>query len=220
MADQHKPVIWLIDENEYELRTHRAILAKILTEQVEIRALQPYPNLDDNTVLLEDPRTACIIIDQKIKEAGIAGYAGIDLARFLRAISPKLPIYILTNFAAEEDEFAGSEWSVEDIIAKGDMVDTEKRQTTAARILRRINVYHDILGERETRFRVLLKRSLEADLSADEQGELDELLLQRSAHVLVEELKQIKQLQEIIEAHESLMSAIDQANRRTCHDAQ
>lgn len=211
MATDDRPIVWLIDENEYELQTHQIVISRMLKGQVEVRQLQPTANLGDYMGLIQNSLTACVIIDQRLKEAGIAKYNGIDLALFLRGINPKLPIFILTNFADAEDEFAGGEWSVEDIIAKDSLTHADRRGVMAARILRRINVYGDILGQRETRFRELLKKSLESDLDTEEQAQLDELLFQRSAGILTEELKQIGRLQEVIEAHQALMKAIPQS---------
>ncbi len=217
MSDSEKPIIWLIDDNEHELRTHRNRLAEMLTDQVDVRPLQPFKTLGENVTLLDDPLTACVVVDERLKETGTASYTGIELAGFLRAINPKLPIYILTNFADEEDEFAQGKWSVEDILAKTDMTDANKRQVASARILRRIDVYRDILTKREYRLRDLLSKSLDADLDSAEQKELRELQLQRSAPALAIELGQLEQLTKVIEAHKTLMETIDAAARTQGH---
>ncbi len=73
---------------------------------------------------------------------GIATYTGIELARDLRRINSKIPIYILTNYA---DEFVDGEWSVEDI-AKGSFRDDKQNEITSSRIIRRIDVYKIFWG--------------------------------------------------------------------------
>ncbi|HYT41863.1 MAG TPA: hypothetical protein VEP90_05925 [Methylomirabilota bacterium] len=199
-------IIWLIDENRYELRTHRSILKRMMPESIEVRTIIAYKNLDDYLPLLNDPQTACIITDQKLKVTGIATYTGIELAEYLRAINTKIPIYILTNFADDSDEFIGGEWSVEDILRKDELSDVSKQKTLTARILRRIGVYEDILGEREEKFHTLLKKSMEGELENSELQELDELRLQKISPNLARELEQVIQMEQIVRAHEELMS--------------
>jgi RecB family exonuclease len=50
-----------------------------------------------------------------------------------------------------------------------------------ARMLRHINVYFNALGDREKRFRELLKKSLNETISEGEQKELEELEFSRVA---------------------------------------
>jgi len=178
----------------------------MMPESIEVRTIIAYKNLDDYLPLLNDPQTACIITDQKLKVTGIATYTGIELAEYLRAINTKIPIYILTNFADDSDEFIGGEWSVEDILRKDELSDVSKQKTLTARILRRIGVYEDILGEREEKFHTLLKKSMEGELENSELQELDELRLQKISPNLARELEQVIQMEQIVRAHEELMS--------------
>jgi FixJ family two-component response regulator len=156
-----KKIIWLIDENENELRTYTRKLKRMMPDSVQINPVfPPYRKKEEYISVLNDPDTACIIIDQRLKDTGIATYTGIELAQYLRSINQKIPIYILTNYAEAEDEFAGGKWSVEDVIPKDALNNEEQLHTVEARIRRHINIYEDILNARAKRFNELLKKSL------------------------------------------------------------
>ena len=216
--NNEQPIIWLVDENLDELRTYHKTLKKLMPTSVEVRDISAYPLLDDYLPILEEPRTACIITDQKLKVTGIATYTGIELAKFLRKINSKIPIYILTNFP-DDEEFIGGEWSVEDIIKKSELNDEDERLILVARIQRHINVYEDIRGEREERFNYLLNKSLNSDLDNSELQELEALGLQRTAPNLTRELTQIKQMGEVVRAHEELMEQLKHYSHMEKDDA-
>ncbi len=208
-----KRIIWLIDENENELKTYCRDLKNLMPDSVQIEGMIPLPRKEDYlSPMLENTSTATVIIDQRLKDTGIADYMGIDLARFIRSVNSKLPIYILTNYAQEEQEFAGSRWSVEDIINKADFTDDEKKLTLKARFLRRINVYSDVLEERERKFNQLLRKSLKEELTADELKEFSELDFHRTSTTLASEISQLQELEEIVEKHKKLMEKFKQAS--------
>ncbi len=207
-----KCIIWLIDENENELKTYHRDLKKLMSDSVQIEAITPFPHKEDYiSAVLENKSTATIIIDQKLKDTGIADYLGIELAKFLRKINNKLPIYILTNYAKNDEEFVGSKWSVEDIIDKSLFKNDEDLAILKARILRRINVYNDVLEERERRFNDLLRKSLEDELTADEVKEFSDLDFHRTSTTLANEIPQLQELEKIIEEHRKLMEKFKQA---------
>jgi len=205
-----KSIIWLIDENVNELNTYCRDLKKLMSDSVQIEAIVPFPLKEDYiSTVLENRNTATIIIDQKLKDTGIADYLGIELARFLRSVNHKLPIYILTNFPNDE-EFVGSKWSVEDIINKADFTDDEMKLTLKARILRRINVYTDVLKERELKFTNLLRKSLKEELTSDELQEFSELEFHRTSTTFASEIPQLRELEKIVEKHKELMEKFKQ----------
>jgi hypothetical protein len=64
--------IWLIDENKLEIRASKRTLHRMLSASVDVEDLfPPYPKVQDYHGLLTDPDTACIIIDQRLKDTGI-----------------------------------------------------------------------------------------------------------------------------------------------------
>ena len=209
-----RETIWLIDENEHEVRTSLRILRRILPESILIKPIfPPYREKTDYHALLQDPATACIIIDQRLKDTGIANYSGIELANYLRSIDTKVPIYILTNFIDDFHKSQGNTWIVEDVLDKGSFSGDEgRRMEIAARIVRRINVFEDILGEREKRFHELLSKSFDQELSQDELTELRSLQEARMNSVLVDELKQLSALEQELDKYKSILSKLEKKN--------
>lgn len=206
MADANvRPVIWFIDEKEDEQRVWGNALRSALLGAVEIRSQVPFKTLEEYLPLLSDLQTVAIITDQRLKNSGVAPYTGIELAEYIRTINTKLPVYILTNFPDDEDAFEGLTWSVEDIIGKKELNDPEARKVIAARILRRVNTFRDILGERSERIRELLLKSSQNTLSASELDELERLGFEKSSSMLAEQLTQARQLDQLIQVQESLM---------------
>lgn len=215
-----KHVIWVIDENEDESLTYVSQLEMILPDSITVEAIfPPYRQKADYLPILENPETACFVIDQKLKDTGIATYTGIELAQYLRGINSKIPIYILTNYADEDDEFVGGEWSVEDIIAKGSLRDDRQSEITSSRIIRGIDVYEDILGQREKRFRDLLRKSLNDELEEAELQELEELQFERTAPTLASELAELRQLEQLTTINQALLESLNQMTASGGKDA-
>lgn len=206
MTETESLVVWLIDEDEHQLRTYRAMLEKAIPSEgnIEVKGIKAYPKKVDYLEVLNDPRTASIIIDQRLKETGEADYTGIELAQFLRSINDKLPIYILTNYP--EDEMANGDWSVEDVISKEEIGKKDRQQVIVARLLRRISVHQVILGEREQRFRALLKKSLDSELNEKEQDELNELRFARISAIAASEEGRRGELEDTFKKMDLLLS--------------
>ncbi len=216
----NKHIIWLIDDNKDELRTYRNALKPDMPQGVQIKAIPPYPRKADYaSTLLENPDTACIIIDQKLKNTGIATYTGIELAQHLRGINTKIPIYILTNFPDEKGEFAGGEWSIEYIISKKSFGNEEGTQIAKARILRHMKVYGDILDERSKRFNELLKKTLDDSLDEAELEELAELQFEQTAPTLAKEVEELQKLKQIAKTNEKLIDLLSQNKDAESTDA-
>ena len=203
--------IWLIDENGPEIRASLKILSRMLSPSVDIAPINPpFSTMQEYHVLLQDLDTASIIIDQRLKDTGIANYTGIELANHLRSIDTKIPLYILTNFAEDFDVKSGSGWSVEDVIDKGRLSgDENTRREVAARILRRINVFGDILDEREERFHDLLVKSLSQSLSVDELEELERLQEIRASSILADEINQLGEIEQALQKQREILQTLD-----------
>lgn len=203
--------MWFIDENENQLRTYTRKLTRMMQpEGIQIKPIfPPYRTKEEYISVLNDPETVCIVIDQRLKDTGEATYTGIELAQYLRGINKKLPIYILTNFAGEKEEFAGGEWSVEDIIQKDTLNDEKQAFIIKARILRHINIYEDILNERAKRFNELLRKSLYEELDELELQELEELQFERTAPTLAKEFPELKKLEQVVKTNEELLKMLN-----------
>ena len=200
-------VIWLIDENETELRTFQRELANRLGGNVKVEATAPYSKMQDYVKkALSDEKTVGIIIDQRLKNTGKAHYNGTELAEYLRGINPKLPIYILTNYPA--DLCSDEESNVEYILGKEDFKNDAKANTIAARILRHIDTYTDILSERGQRFKELLEKSMKHKLARDEYDELEKLKYIRLSPILAGELEKAQKLEQTISANQKLLAQL------------
>lgn len=205
-------IIYFVDENNSQAKLYKGRIARILpNEGIRVDLIYPpYRSKEEYLPLLEDTRTACFILDQKLKDTGIATYTGIELAKYLRSVDTKVPIYILTNVTGDS-EYSGNEWSVEDIIPKDLLTDQARAaevETLRARMLRRINIYSDILGEREQRFRILLQNSLVNDISDAEIEELNQLQLSRTAVVVAREQQQLHEMEEMVRKHKEVLEKL------------
>lgn len=207
----NKRILWLIDENKRQSRTSVNQLRMILPNSITVEPIfPPYRQKAEYLPVLDDPDTVCFVIDQKLKDTGIATYTGIELAQYLRSINHKIPIYILTNYAEAQDEFLGGEWSVEEIISKGIWSDDKLSEITKARIIRRIDVYEDILGKREKRFSQLLRKSLNDELNEAELQELEQLQFERTAPTLASEVAELSQLEKLSKINQALLDHLTQ----------
>lgn len=196
------PKLWLIDENKQQAETYANVFKSQFPNSILVEVLcPPYISMREYLGLLNSSDTACIVIDQRIKDTGIATYFGIELAQFLRSINTKIPIYILTNVPDDPDAFLEGGWSVEDIIDKSDLakIGSEKLNVIIARILRRILNYSDYLAEREQKFNSLLRKTLSGEMSDEDKKELEEIQFERTAPILAEELPKLQELNKVLD---------------------
>jgi hypothetical protein len=209
--------LWLIDENRDQMETYVNVLSRLFPE-LQVLPMEPKERMQGYVQsVLTDPETACIIIDQKLKDTGVARYFGIELASYLRAIDTKLPIYILTNYPDEKEQFEEGAWSVEDIIDKRELSDLDSNYTRnlKARLLRRINTYNDLLADRERQFQGLLRRSLSEELSPDEMRELEELQSVRGAPIAAIEVELLARVETTLREYEKKMAQYETKDLET-----
>lgn len=167
--------IYFVDEDEDQRETYSLMLQECFPkekESVQVIGIEPKANVGDMSFLVEDKNVVAIILDEQLKESGVAQYFGIELASYLRSLNKKIPIYILTSFPQSEELIEG-EMDVEDILSKQDLA--TKKDTVGARILRRIDTYLEVYKSRDIRFELLLRKSIESSLSEKEFIELKEL---------------------------------------------
>lgn len=201
-----KRIVWFVDENKDQLSRYQRSLQHALGSSVDVHGIMPYPTKDEYcSAILCSPGTVAIILDQRLKDTGKADYEGIELAKYLRRVMTKLPIYILTNFPIDDDVFEDNEWSVEYVIDKADLSDASKTKKLASRIIRHIDVYEDILADREARFHELLVKSLDSKLSASEKEELRKVNAFRASPILAQELKAMEQLDKCIQTQKRIL---------------
>lgn len=199
--------VYLIDENEQQRRTYVRSLTDLFSDcDLRIEGRGPLPSLGSYASLLANNEIAAFILDQKLEDGGV-DYSGTQLSSHLRGIVPKIPIVILTNYAEDLSLFAEGEGDVEYIISKRVMGDPSSReaQIFKSRFLRRLNVFSDILGSRESRYHELLVRSLNSPLSEQEQREMDTLEGERMAPVAAVERSRQREIDADIQRLKDLL---------------
>jgi len=174
-------IVLLVDENEEQRRAFGRNLAELLRNTgLEVREMTPLPSPTDYAPLLAQGDIAALILDQKMEDGGV-GYSGTQLSAHLRGIASKLPICILSNYTDDRALFEDGEADVEYIIPKRILIDptTKDAQIFKARLLRRLDQFSDVLGDRAQRYHHLLVKSLREALTPEEQKDLGLLEIER-----------------------------------------
>lgn len=180
--------IFFVDEDDDQRETYSLMLQECFPKDSSapvVVGIPPKPKLSDMRFLVEDEEVVSIVLDEQLKDSGVATYLGIELAEYLRGLNKKIPIYILTSYPHSE-ELSEGEMKVEDILSKQDL--PERKDIVGARILRRIDNFLDVASEREVRFEALLRKSMSSSLDESEKIEFVELDYLRSAPFEVDEI--------------------------------
>ncbi len=189
--------IFFVDEDDDQRESYALMLQECFPKDCaapEVVGIPPRPTFNDMRFLVEDEDVVAIVLDEQLKESGVATYLGIELAEYLRGLNKKIPIYILTSYTGSE-ELSEGEMKVEDILSKQDLPD--RKNVVGARMLRRINNFLDVSTDREARFETLLRRSISEELSEGEKKEFVELGYLRSAPFEVDEIYSDEKLKKL-----------------------
>jgi DNA-binding NarL/FixJ family response regulator len=170
MTKNANRVIWLIEDDENDAEEYKRFLEQ--SGQLKIVFESPRPAVIDYAELLTDPDTVAFIIDQRLSDFANAPYEGLDLADYLRTLRPELPIFILTNYAGN-DELESKGQSADSIIKKEILRD--HTDVVVARILRSIQRYEAALTEKQQRLKTLIDRKIAQGLTEAEEQELQSL---------------------------------------------
>ncbi|MGZ8250895.1 MAG: hypothetical protein ACXW1P_01000 [Methylophilaceae bacterium] len=180
--------IAFVDEDPDQRKTYGLLLQECFSKDEmapKVVGYEPTPEMPDMNFLVTTKDIVTVILDEQLKESGIAKYLGIELASYLRSLNKKIPIYILTSYP-ESDELINNEISVEDILNKQDL--PARKLIEGARILRRIDNFLDISTDREKRFEQLLRGSINGEIDEKEKQEFIELGYLRSTPFETEEI--------------------------------
>jgi FixJ family two-component response regulator len=221
MENEPKLTIWVVDEIDADLQTTVTALKRHLKNkaQIDVVGLSAItrPKKEDYLSIVSNPRTAALILDQRLKTRGSVDHTGIELALFLRNVSPNIPIYIMTGYTTENgepnDEFNGTDWSVEDILDKSILSKKSEMNRFVERLLRRINVHVTITEEREKMFQTLLLRSMEAELTPEEQEEFDRISFERLGALALSDQLQQRQMEDALNRLEKAIAFFDEQNK-------
>lgn len=189
--------IYFVDEDDDQRETFSLMLQACFPDNAQspkVFGVEPRPEVGDMRFLVEDKDVVTIVLDEQLKDSGVAKYFGIELAEYLRGLNKKIPIYMLTSYP-ESEELVEGEMKVEDILSKQDL--PARKEVVGARILRRIDNYLDITTEREARFELLLRKSFSEELDGNEASEFEELGYLRSAPFEIDEIYSAESLKKL-----------------------
>lgn len=194
--------IIFIDDDSDIRATYELSMKMMFEDEFEIICLDAKPSIAEMMQLLDTlPDKVTYFVDEKLKHSGIASYTGTELIESLRVVDTKIPIYILTSFSDEVEQYLGD---IEFVIDKNYWESDEEEENLKKRFLRHINTYKDIKSEQAKRFDELLEKSLFSTLSKDEIVEFNALNLERSKKVSGERLISDESLAELTAASDEL----------------
>ena len=197
-----KVVLW-IDEEQRALDSFAGFLQECFGDEVILVPEMPKNEIVDMLDRISvDRDIVAIVLDQKLKSTGMARYTGIELAEAIRRNDAKLPVYMLTN---HKDDIGDLEYQVEYVLEKDYLCDGAYLRTVSARVRRHINVFKDIISEREQRFDELLRKSIGNGLTADEEKEFAELDFWRNKSVLSQEEHWAEDLKKELDEQEGIL---------------
>lgn len=165
-------VIALVDDDPGAIDTIRRLLEREGLGPVEVFDPKDFANVADYNFLASIGQFGAVILDQKLDELSGVPYTGLELAKYLRAFRPELPLYILTNFPDDSGQFEEAR-EVEDIIAKRDFNQSPAKYV--ARILRATSRYEEALSVKSKELGDLIDKRLADTLTNPEAERLAEL---------------------------------------------
>jgi hypothetical protein len=194
--------IIFIDDDSDIRATYEISMQMMFDDKFEIVCLDAAPSLKDMMKVLDGiPDKVTYFIDEKLKHSGIASYTGTELVENIRVLDSKVPIYILTSFSDEIEQYLGD---IEFVIDKNYWETDEEEHNLKKRFLRHINTYKDIKSEQAKRFDELLEKSLFTTLLEGEIEEFKALNLGRSKKMANESLISDESLVELKVASDEL----------------
>lgn len=201
-----KSVVLYIDEEPKALKLNGRALQRCFGTEATVIPIEP-DMIKEKMVerIFSYENLGTVIIDQKLNAAGTASYFGTELAKALRILDKKIPVYILTNFSQELDS---NDANVEYILSKDDLSDPKKTETISTRLRRHLNVFSDIMSTRETRYEELLRKSQICQLSEDELDEFKSSGFYREKKILASELIDATELQMKLEKIEKKLADV------------
>lgn len=217
MDEEEKPIIYYLDDTEEGRRDLQMQLRSLFEADFKVLEMPLSQAVEEYTKLLADQPIAGIFIDQNLDETGeIAGYTGVKLVGYLRAIFTKLPIYLVTGHLIQgelESEEAGD---ADLVVSKGELVtDSPTSLRFRRQFLRRVEQYEKALRDTQLRFRGLLSKKFGEGLSPEEKSEYDALRVTREIATDEAEGQSAKAVNDQIDKIADLLRRVDQIKERT-----
>ncbi len=210
MPKDIKPIIWLVDEVKAELKIHSEVL-RVALPDFAIQTIHEPRTKQEVLPALEERRTVCFLLDQRMKSAGGCEHNGIDIAEYINQVNPDIPVFILTGFGDFWDEFEAGARYVEGILDKDDLqLDTTRLKRISSQILRRIDLYLRKRSQQGERLDDLLAKSLERELDKNELAELRQLEVAQDRAGLIREMELASRIGKVLEEHDRVMKKAGQ----------
>ncbi|WP_193161208.1 hypothetical protein [Microbulbifer hainanensis] len=195
-----------IEDQEDARKTFSNTLKRIYGLEYEIVTPIPCAEiLEMREKLFNFESPAAFVLDEKLQFTGETKYSGSDLAKAIREIDSKIPVYILTSYAGDVDPLSGE---IEFVIDKTIAGDPDRRKMLAQRMRRHQETFNDIKTNRANRFNYLLAKSINESLSAEELAEYEELNILRVKNALLNEQIPTQELESQIEQQNKLLNEI------------
>ncbi|WP_122509254.1 hypothetical protein [Pseudomonas viridiflava] len=177
-------IIFIDDEHDSRL-IYEDVLQDMYGDEFEVTAIPPSDTLELMLGNLEKiENIVSIVIDEKLKVEGAADYQGSELVEAIRTLDSKMPLYILTSEITLIPPPFGS---VEYVIDKTRINNDNYKEQCSMLMRRHINSFNDIKTQRAERFDILLRKSINSDLSPEETAEYEELNFTRAKYVYATE---------------------------------
>lgn len=201
-------IVYVDDKKEEQGIYSRIIRRFVEAMRIDLQVLSPETELKDMVSrITEIQELKAIILDERMDEAHVVKYSGIILAEELRAIYPKIPIYILTSFPGDiSDE---DKHSIDCIIQKNKIADPNESKTVAERLKRHIETFQDVLVIQNSRFQKLLQKRIEDVITDEENDELEKLGFFIKAPILYKETRTYKDLEKSLKQQSEFIEEIE-----------
>ena len=207
MMTEKKVVLW-IDEEQMALDTWTNTFEDVFGEEFQVISEIPLSEMKSMVERIQgEHNLAALILDQRLKETGVASYTGMELAEAVRQFDPKIPIYILTNHI---NDIGDQDYLVEYVLEKDNMVDEAYLQKISARVRRHADIYIDIISDRERQFDELLRKSIDTELTEEELEEFKKLHFWRSKAVFADEESWSMELKKSLDEQQELLAELNQ----------
>ncbi|HAU5563330.1 TPA: hypothetical protein JD264_05905 [Serratia fonticola] len=194
-------IIFIDDDNDVR-DTYELSMSLMFADDFNILCLNTEPTIDAMLEVLSRVNDkVTYFVDEKLKHSGVATYSGVELVQRIRMHDSKIPIYILTSFSDEIEQYFGD---VEFVIDKNDWESEGEEDNLKKRFLRHINTYKDIKSKQAERFDFLLEKSLFSTLDDDEIIEFKALDIARVKDIPSEGIISTSSLEELKAASEEL----------------
>eukprot|EP01114_Cavostelium_apophysatum_P000931 TRINITY_DN10809_c0_g1_i1.p3 TRINITY_DN10809_c0_g1~~TRINITY_DN10809_c0_g1_i1.p3 ORF type:complete len:210 (+),score=2.34 TRINITY_DN10809_c0_g1_i1:4346-4975(+) len=177
--------IVFIDDEEDSRFLYGGALRTIYANEYPIEAIEPGNSISEMVETIHRINDiVSVVIDEKLQVVGGANYRGSELVEAIRAYDSKVPLYILTS---EMTLLTPPFGSVEYIIDKNRILQSEYKLQCSILMRRHINTFRDIQTKRAERFNELLRKSLDEQLSDAEIDEYNELDFIRVRRIMAKE---------------------------------